>query len=233
MIGAIQLQNKRVGSTFLQQAIDSHPDIVGIDEVFVNVARRKNIRKSGFVPFVNSDIDDPGEYIIKVINNTYPDRNLIFKLMYNQVYYHDGLVEFIKDKNIPMIHVMRKNLVKQVVSFLKMAEYNHNPILITPHEFFTLVEDADFENKFMKNEFENNIKLTLYYEDMIGDTIEDKTYLSNNANIAICGFFKVPQVRLFAKTKKKNKEDISVYLPNINEIKRVFKGTKYEWMIKE
>jgi hypothetical protein len=233
MIGAIQLQNKRVGSTFLQQAIDSHPEVIGIDEVFVNVARRQNIRKSGFVPFVNCDIDDPGEYIIEVISNTYPDKNLIFKLMYNQVYYHDGLVEFIKDRNIPMIHVMRKNIVKQVVSFLKMAEYNHNPISITPHEFYTLVENADFENKFMINEFKNNIKLTLYYEDMIGETIEDKTYLSNNANIAVCDFFKVPQFQLYARTKKKNKEDIGVYLPNIGDIKSIFRRTKYEWMLEE
>jgi hypothetical protein len=114
-----------------------------------------------------------------------------------------------------------------------MAEYNHNPIRITPNEFYTLVENADFENKFMINEFKNNIKLTLYYEDMIGETIEDKTYLSNNANIAVCDFFKVPQFQLYARTKKKNKEDIGVYLPNIGDIKSIFRRTKYEWMLEE
>jgi hypothetical protein len=39
MIRAIQFQNKRVGSTFLQKAIDSHTEIMGIDEVFVNMAK--------------------------------------------------------------------------------------------------------------------------------------------------------------------------------------------------
>ncbi|GAG09178.1 unnamed protein product, partial [marine sediment metagenome] len=91
MIRAIQLQNKRVGSTFLQKAIDSHPNIMGIDEVFVNMARKPGMRKSGFVPFLRSDINRAGEYIREVIYKTYPDKHTIFKLMYNQVNEHDGL----------------------------------------------------------------------------------------------------------------------------------------------
>ena len=54
MIRAIQFQNKRVGSTFLQKALDSHPLIAGVDEIFVNIARMTKIRKSGFIPYVNT-----------------------------------------------------------------------------------------------------------------------------------------------------------------------------------
>ena len=79
--------------------------------------------------------------------------------------------------------------------------------------------------------FKNHIKLTLYYEDIIGESIFNRTYISNNANIAICHFFRAKQNQLFAETKKKNKEDISVYLPNIKEIKKEFEGSKYEWML--
>jgi hypothetical protein len=232
MIRAIQFSNKRVGSTFLQNAINSHSDIMGIDEVFVNVARQ-GIRKSDFVPFVNSDIVNAGDYIEEVINKTYPDKNTIFKLMYNQIVdNHKGLLRYIIQNKIPIIHVMRKNLVKQVISFLKMAEYNDNPIEITPEELFKQVEIADKLNEYWSNKLKDNIKLTLYYEDMIGKCLLP-TYVSNNANIAICRFFNVEESVLSATTGKKNKRDLSVYLPNIADIRKEFNCTKYDWMLEK
>jgi len=77
----------------------------------------------------------------------------------------------------------------------------------------------------------DQIKLTLYYEDIIGETVDGKTYLSNDVNIAICDFFNVKYEKLYSTTKKKNKNDLSVYLPNIEEIKEVFNGTKFSWML--
>jgi hypothetical protein len=55
--------------------------------------------------------------------------------------------------------------------------------------------------------------------------------MNNDVNAAVCNFFGVPNVRLFARTKKKNKDNLGVYLPNIDEIREVFKGTEFEWMI--
>lgn len=232
MIRAIQLSNKRTASTFLQNAINTHPDIVGIDEVFINTARM-GTRKSGFVPFINSDVDTPKEYINDILYKTHPNKNFAFKLMYNQVYYHDGLVDVIKKSNIPIIHIMRRNLVRQVVSFIKMFENNNHPIGISPKDFFTLVEDAHYGNNFMANEFKDQIKLTLYYEDMIGSCDDDKTYLATEANMKVCNFFDVSYKRLYSKTKKKLKADLSTYLPNIKEIEKILEGTRYEWMTKE
>lgn len=233
MIRAIQFQNKRVGSTFLQNAIDSHPDIVGIDEVFVNMAKKAGMRKSGFVPYLRSTINNPSEYIKNVVYKKYPDKNTIFKLMYNQIEYHNGLMHFIMGNKIPMIHVMRKNLVKQVISGMNAATTKHNPIAVTGKNLLEAVKVADELNKKWSIDLKGYIKITLYYEDIIGKTVDDRTYMSNNANIAVCNFFKVNQVQLFAKTKKKNKEDLTVYLSNINEIKKTFKGGKFQWMLEE
>jgi len=230
-IRAIQLSNKRVGSTFLQNAINSHPDIMGIDEVFVNMARKPGMRKSGFVPYLRSDLNTPKEYIENVIYKTYPNKNTIFKIMYNQITYHQGLMEYIKGKSIPMIHLMRKNLVKQIISGLTAATTKHNPVIIEPKRLFNMVKEAHRFNEYWKKELKGNIKLTLFYEDIIGEVDGEKTYLSNNANIAVCDFFKVKQIKMYAKTKKKNKDDISVYLPNIEKIKKEFKETKFQWMI--
>jgi len=231
MIRAVQFQPKRTGSTFLQKAIDSHPDIMGIDEVFVNMARKKGMRKSGFVPFLRSDINDAGEYIREVIYKTYPNKHTIFKLMYNQIDYHGGLLEYINENKTPIIHLMRRNLVKQVISGMNAATTKHDPIVVSPKELMNAVVQAHKDNKRWAKRLKDHIKLTLYYEDIIGEKISNKTYISNNVNIAVCGFFKVKQYQLFAETKKKNKDDISVYLPNIEGIRKAFKGSEFEWMI--
>lgn len=232
-INAIEFSNKRVGSTFLQRAIDTHPKIKGIDEVFVNVARKPGMRKSGFVPFVRSDIKDAGEYIQEVIWKTYPDYNTIFKLMYNQVDFHGGLIRFIRENNIPMIHLMRKNLVKQVISGQNAAYTNHNPVALSPSQLMNMVKLADRQNSDFANMFSKNIKLTLYYEDIIGKRKNNLTFVEKSVNRKICNFFKVEEFPMYSDTKKKNKNDISVYLTNIDDIRKYFKKTKYEWMVKE
>ncbi len=238
MIRAIQFQNKRVGSTFLQQAMNNHTKIIGIDEVFVNVSNVpiSKGKKSGFVPFVRSDVNTPKEYIEDIINRTYPDQNTIFKLMYNQITYHKGLEHYIKSKDIPVILVLRRNTVKQIISWMNAASNKHTDVKhIFPN--FTVprlvkeVEEADRLNTLWKDRLKNQIKLTLYYEDIIGETEGEKTYLSPNANVAVCDFFKVDYERLWATTKKKNKDDLSVYIPNYEDVIKAFKGSKYEWMI--
>lgn len=232
MIRAIQFQNKRVGSTFLQNALNTHTDIVGIDEVFVNVSRKAKYRKSGFIPFVRPEnkFKQPKNYLRNYIYKAYPDKNTAFKLMYNQIEYHNGLYGYVADGKKPMIHLMRKNLVKQVISGLTAARTAHNPVSISPDQFFNMVTQVNQENKNWGRKFKRQIKLVLYYEDIIGETIGDKTYLSPNANIAICNFFEVEQQQMYSTTKKKNKEDISVYLPNYEVIKKRFKGSQFEWM---
>lgn len=231
MIRAIIFTQKRTGSTFLQNAINSHSNIIGIDEVFVNIARRTNIRKSGFIPFVNHELETPREYIEDVLYRTYPDENIAFKLLNNQIIFHTGLMMYVISKKIPIIFLKRKNLIKQAVSFYKMAENNHNPIDIAPFQLFLDVKKIKEENEYWYKKLKNNIKLVLNYEDIIGRTEGDKTYLASNANIAICDFFNVKQEMMYSTTKKKNKEDISEYLPNYEIIKKTFKGTEFEWMI--
>jgi len=230
---AIQFQNKRVGSTFLQKAIDSHPDIAGIDELFVNMARKKSMRKSGFKPYLRSGFNNVEAYLNKHVYNNIEKEHTIFKLMYNQINYHQGLFDMIKREKIPMIHLMRRNLVKQVISGLNAATTEHKAIPVSPKELMNMVQEADNLNKQWMQKLKDHIKLTLYYEDIIGATRMGKTYASNNTIVGVCQFFGASQYQLFATTKKKNKPDIRVYLPNYDEIKEYFKGSRYQWMITE
>ena len=231
---AIQFGPKRSGSTFLQHAINSHPDLLAIDELFVNFLKPQ-YKKSGFTAFCNSDYKNPVEYLNEVIYKKYPDNKTSFKLMYNQMSGRRKLIDYILEKNIPLIHLMRKNLVKMIISGKNAGIVGHKPLHIPGITLLREVENAERLNKYWADKFKNNIRTTLYYEDIIGESYVDGedqiTYLTPLANIAVCRFFEVEEVKLYSTTKKKNKEDISVYLPNINEIKNVFRNTKYRWMV--
>lgn len=233
-IRAIQMSSKRTGSTFLQNAINSHPDIMGIDEIFVNVCRKAKYRKSGFIPFVRPENSHklPQEYLENYIYKKYPDKHIIFKLMANQINHHNGLLQYIKNNNIPIIFLKRDNLLKQVISGLTAAYTEHEPINISGQQLLNLVKETKRQNKYWKKELKDNIKLSLVYEDIIGKTIKDKTYVEEEINKKICDFFNVPYKKLYSMTKKKNKNDISVYIPNMEEIRNIFKNTEFEWMIK-
>ena len=234
MIRAIQFQNKRVGSTFLQKAMDSHPMIAGVDEVFVNVARKPGMKKSGFTPYVRSDYaGNPGSYLRKVIWDSNHHKHVIFKLMYNQILHHNGLMGIIEGRKMPIIHLMRRNLVKQIISGQNAAYTHHNPITITPESLLQNVQQADKLNKQWSDKFKGHKTLELFYEDIIGEKNDTFTFVAERANMDICNFFGVSHRRLFTDTKKKNKNNIWVYLQNREAVEKVFRGTKYEWMIKE
>lgn len=233
-IRAVEFSNKRVGSTFFQHALNSHPDIEAIDEIMVNICRKASYRKSGFIPFIRPENPHktPKGYLENYIYKTHANKNTIFKLKYNQIVFHSGLLQYIKDNNVSIINLQRKNIVKQIISGKKAAYQNHDPISITGQQLLNEVKEADRLNKYWSKELKNNIKLSLTYEEIIGNREGDRTYLEEEVNKKICDFFNVPYERLYSTTKKKNKRDISVYLPNIEEIKRVFNNTKYSWMLK-
>jgi hypothetical protein len=153
--------------------------------------------------------------------------------MYNQIDFHKGLYKFIVDNKLPIIHLMRRNLVKQVISGQNAATTKHDHIRITPDNLLLHVEKMDKLDDQWKNSFKGHEKLTLYYEDIIGVKTNAFTFVEKDVNIAICDFFGVKALPLFTNTKKKNKNNVWTYLKNRKEVERIFKGTKYQWMIEE
>lgn len=231
----VQFQNKRVGSTFLQKAFNTHPQLAGIDECFVNVCRKAKYRKSGFIPYVRPEnpYKTPKEYI-KMVCNKNPNKITIMKIMYNQIDHHKGLREFIVKRKFPIIHLTRKNLVKQVISGINAGKQNHEKININAKVLFARVKEADNLNKKWKSFFLNNNHdyIQLCYENIIGEKIDERgTFLDVKTIEKLTEFLKINTYDMWADTKKKNKDNISVYLHDINQVRRIFKGTHYEWMV--
>lgn len=229
-VKAIQISDKRTGSTLLQRALNLHPDIRGLDELFVMPGEVKNIKKSGYVPYMFRKPDmRPENYIKNIIWADEPDKSVVFKLMYNQI--ENGRVEpiikFIQKEKVPVIHLIRKNLVKKTISGLSREER-------TPDRLFDEVVRGKRNIRKYKHLFQKLPNyLELYYEDIVGEKVDEKTYLETETNRKLCEFFGVNNIPLYVKSKKKKKEDIWLYLPDRAGVEKRFKGEVFEWMIKE
>lgn len=231
----VQFSNKRVGSTFLQKTFNSHPDLVGIDEVFVNICRKARYRKSGYIPYIRPEnpFKTPKEYIKNLVN-TNKDKKIIMKLMYNQISFHAGLHNLINNKKFPIIHLKRKNIIKQFISGKKAAFQNHDPISISGDQLLKEVTQLNTENEWWTNYFKvsSHKYIELFYEDLFGMVEEKHTFIEKSINNRLCDFLEVKRIPMYADTKKKNKDDIWIYLRNKDDVMSKFKNTKFEWMVK-
>jgi hypothetical protein len=223
----IQFQNKRTGSTFLQNALNTHPDLVGLDEMFVNSIMPGG-RKSGLIPYILTTNSQPQEYIEQVLWAN-SNSHVSFKLMYNQIEYHKGLLDFIKESKIPIIHLKRKNLLKQAISYFRQT----NAMPINYMILYDSVVGYEKEAERWTEEFKDHDIIEFFYEDMIGETKDEFTYISEYVNMLICNFFDIPNVPMFSGTKKKRVESIWKFIPDKQRTIEKFKNTKYEWMLDE
>jgi len=233
-VKAVILCNRRSGSTFLQFCLDSHPDITSLGEFF-GYRYDKSLVLRNLPWFRGSKIKSPVRFIEEVI---FPlGGNVIFKLMYDQCF-QCNLLEYITEHEIPVIHLIRKNHVKAVLSALVAAQVRPHKIMVNPKEF---VGDVKNREGLMANHIdclkELPRYLEIYYEDMFGETKGKKTktwlegrnpvrrkrypihryadvkvFLNPDLNNSLCDFFETHQFRMYTNMIKKAKDDIWFYL---------------------
>jgi hypothetical protein len=85
--------------------------------------------------------------------------------------------------------------------------------------------------RFWTDIFKDHNVLEILYEDLFGDIVGKKQYMSKDVNKKICDFFGVNNEPMYAETKKKNKDDVWAYIKDKDKTLKVFKNTEYEWMV--
>ena len=228
MIKTLQISNKRVGSTFLQNTLNSHPVILSIGEIF-GVSYNDNGKEVDGIPVFKSCNIPKGQYM-KWVHDKNDITNI--KIMYNQMMRWD-LNDYILDKNFNIIHLMRRNHFRRVMSQL-IEGYSLKGLNDIENDKIILEIEKSIQNETL---FRQKLSLTqgkyieLYYEDIIGDTIGDKTYLSEYTNFELCNMFEVKNIPMFSLTKKKNtQERILDNLKDLDGLKKIFKEKEWEWL---
>jgi len=246
----VVVADKRTGSSFFQEALSSHPNIKCYDELFMIRGAKKTGKRRGqylYRHMKQTESMDIGGYI-NWIFETKQNKSVGFRLMYPQDAYWKAL-KVIKKKKIPVIHLVREDLLGMVLSKktkglfeVKEQNFDVNNII------------ADMKNHEKKqNEYFKKLKdhknlLTLKYEDIIGRTEGEKgevkkfgafnllsnmtTYVPLDVSHKICEFLNEEPMELYSNVTKKNSPNPWDYIKNKDELKEALKKEGYEGWIK-
>jgi len=208
-IKAVQIQDKRVGSSFLQRAMDSHPDILSLDELFITTYNDPDRKKSGIKPWKIMYDEKKwmmGEYINWIYKHS---NNVIFKIMYNQCEKLDMVDYLVASRNANIIHLMRRNHAERVISQIK-EQGEDVALKISDYELILLIEKSIKDQNEFRRRLSNTYGkyLELWYEDIVGkrEKIDgiSHTYIRKDVNKLICDFFGIDDIPMYTKSGKKD-----------------------------
>ncbi|KAK3023956.1 hypothetical protein RJ639_042846, partial [Escallonia herrerae] len=233
------LSMQRSGSGWFETLLNSHTNISSNGEIFSVKERRDNISS-----------------IVKTLDRVYnldwftsASKNqcsaaIGFKWMLNQgvLEHHKEIVEYINERGVSAIFLLRRNVLRRMVSMLansydryaKLINGTHKSHVHSPEEANTLssykpsVNSASLITDLKQMEliavkaleyFRSTRHITLYYEDLI----KNRTILQDVQN-----FLRLPQMDLTSRQVKIHKGPLSEQIKNWEDIKDTLRGTAYE-----
>jgi hypothetical protein len=253
---AIILCDKRTGSTFLQSALGSHPQITSYSELFMIRSRARKTRgkllyksageikknKRGKKKFQRWPVN---KYLTWVFSD---DDSVTFKLIYDQCT-HWNIMPVLSKRKVPIIHLIRRNFLKKAVSRATKNVFEVKKLGL-PSEWYAdeIAKDQRKLRTYRKilNKYPGPI-LELYYEDIIGGVSgkatntkklgafniqsDQITYVSDDVNEALYDFMQVKPFRLYSHTTRKNSPDVWEYIDNKQAVLSMLKQRKIKYKI--
>ena len=220
------ISTSRTGSTLLMTLLNDHENIICEGEIFKNL-NNKSCEQIWNIFFANKPkkIEQVG-----------------FKLFYFHPNGEDKSVwDFIKnDKNITIIHLMRKNLLRIYLSQrigLKTKLWTDNinrpnnitleskKVTLNYQECSDALDKmANYQNK-TKQIFKNHNYLEIFYEDLV----QNKSLEMNR----IFTLLNLPVQKVSANNKKQNPENLNELINNYSDLKIKFKNSEWEHLFED
>jgi LPS sulfotransferase NodH len=221
----------RAGSTYLIEALDSHPAIVAEKEE-LSVEWMKERSASAQLQWARKFLTPPFSEGCRAVG---------FKTKLKDVLDPEGLGQLLKDLNTRVILLRRRNLVKLAISFLN-AERLHDatgdwnlyaakdrppPVSLDPSVFrnyLTGVEEADRELVDYVRRLGLQT-LCIYYEGLFG--------AQQATLVEVLSFLGVPIRPVEGRCLKNTSDDLRQAVLNLDELQSEYVGTPYEAMFDE
>ena len=224
----------RSGSYHLVDLLSSHKNIVCFGELFnkrgIGFWDEKLNSSEEILLFRNKN---PIKFLNKVILRDYPKEKEIFgfKLLYSQI--QKPILKYLKKKKWKVIHLKRRNLLKQFISnkkaivMNKWSDYNNDDIQIynkikinvNSTQFLKKCKSILKSQKKIDKIFKSNQLMEVFYENLCIDSETEMRKIQE--------FLEVKYKKLKPKQKKINKVKISETILNYTELKKQFIKTKY------
>jgi LPS sulfotransferase NodH len=219
----------RTGSTYLQEMLDSHPQIRALGE---GLAELKNNGAHQQLKWVEWALTPPilGRY-----------RAVGFKTKLVDILDPQGFALILKKQRVKIIHMQRRNRIKSVISYFNAKRlwehteqwnlysgYDRLPAFSINLEKFNeaLINREKVEIEL--NEFVKMLSLPvlpIFYEDLLTQ--------KNNVLSNINSFLGVETKQVISQTKKATSDNLKAAVENFNELRSHFIGTSYESMFDE
>lgn len=200
----------------LRSALNSHRNIFCESEIFVSRKEEYKYIKPNYW------CNNKGRSIADFLDDFFVDRypfpitSIGFDLKYNQI--NDRIVKYLDTRKIKIIHLIRRNMAKTVISN-HINKEKIVPFKISPKKLYTEINMIDSYIEKYKDRF--NDMLTLYYEDLTNE--ENIIKLRGEDNRKISNFLEVNYENMTVSTEKQLTNDISKLLINYEEIKEWLK----------
>jgi len=231
----IVLFQGRSGSTYLTEALAAHPDVSMKFEILAAMA--ENIRKGKLSPHVQAESIER----FFSTNTTGAHRAQGFKTKFRDIAEPDQLAKLLRDLNVRVVLLRRRNRVKVAVSWFNAMRLNERTgdwnlytkrdrpaaMAIDPVSFrkrLAIIEDQ--EKKLV--DYVNNLRLPtlcLHYEDLLLDEHEFFRM--------VLSFLNLPPCIMRGKALKNTSDKLCDVLLNFDEIRSNYVGTPYEQMFGE
>ncbi|MGH8243808.1 MAG: hypothetical protein ACRETY_10715 [Steroidobacteraceae bacterium] len=239
-VRAIILTTQRTGSTFLVQCLASHPQIHCITELLVGAHLEPPalVRSSRIFTKAARFLMAGGWHPRRAMRRFYQSSDKpvsIFKAMYNQVSNPLTLGYLTRNKDIHVVHLRRRNLLKMHVSQLLMPEkrnaiwepHTTEPlppltIRVDPAAAIDEMRRARLKYQHFENIFVGHRRLAVVYEDML-----DNQRLRPSEGRRICEFLAVEDHPMHSSFIKLNPESLEAMVLNYGELAATVSRTEF------
>ncbi|MBN1364811.1 MAG: sulfotransferase [Syntrophaceae bacterium] len=243
----IILGRPRTGSNLLMTSLRSHKNIISYGEIFNPEVQDWDI------PIFYRDGSDfnllkekPVEFISNRLFRNYPPsvKAVGFKMFYSQTPFHiehtDSVWQYLKeDKNIKIIHLKRRNILKAYLSQMIALKTNKWVNIFNTHsatsdniklalDYQECLNDFEYTRR-MENEFDSHFTsheiLNIYYENLQSNFSEEMEKIQ--IFLELTSYPLQPQI--FKQTRQKLSEAIT----NYDELKLKFSTTEWKCFFEE
>jgi len=227
----------RTGSNFLLSLFDSHPyishysEIVGPWRLRNKEGFKEELNTLGSEVFLKQSFEPVGKELAVGMKFHYHHFDKAYAIRWGLPDLYKALDYFVSDRDIKIIHLKRRNILKTLVS-LRVSDKTKQYVLRNESERINdiriklEVEDcmrefektSDNENRFDAM-FRDHDLLEVAYEDLVAE----QTQTCNR----IQEFLQIPKHSLNCKTFKQIKRPVAEVVENYEELKTVFSNTPW------
>lgn len=235
----------RSGSNYLSSLLSSHPDIISIGEVFnqsILFAKpgKPHLERNIFIKAARDA--SPVWFLRHFIYHDYSPQ--IKAVGFRYFYLHAegkfrSILEYLKnDKNIRIIHLKRKNLLRSYWSLRKAQEtgiwtvQSVSPIVqpaihltLHPNDCASYFTSMETYIKTFDAHFSRHKTIEVEYESLCRNLDHEQS--------RILSFLEVSPHKLSASTKKLGVVPLRTVISNFFELKSHFKATRWQWFFEE